>query len=219
MSHRTVRQAFTITELLVVVAIIAIVLTLGVEGWRAMVGHSSAEGASNQISAFVGRAREDAKAMRTPRGVLLFENTRGEVIMAMVHHDDPSGRPTQVEMVPESEVQVLRSGVGALFIGSSTPRYSLPGLLLFDGHGQLLVRDFSIRKDGKLGGGKEADPEKKLMGLQDDYYGPVTHLGVTLFRRGDWEGQPKDKRDEWLDKKGKQLFVNRYSGTLLDGGR
>jgi hypothetical protein len=205
-------RAFTVAELIVVTAVVLIMLTLGVAGWRAVIGDSSIEAATNQVSAFVGRAREEARALRVPRGVMFYRDPEGRAVMGLVVHDDPHGRPAQVELVAGSEVQPLRAGVGTAFatpVGATGSRYVEHGLILFDGDGQLFIRDYSVRMDGDLG---------RRMGLHRDQFA-LASIGVTLYIRSVGDTQLADKRDAWLDSKGRPLFVSRYSGTLVEGTR
>lgn len=200
---------FTLTELLVVISIIAIVISLGIGTWRSVVGHSSVEMASNEVGAFIGRVREDSRALKQTRGIVFYLDSDQRVSLAYVANDDPGGRPSQLEYIAGSELRALRPGVLGAFANTGTPKYGLPGVILFDGDGQLLIRDYSIRANGVLG---------QRMGLTTDVTG-YSHLGVTLYERAKGDAVPVAQRDSWLESNGRPLFVNRYNGTLLDGSR
>jgi prepilin-type N-terminal cleavage/methylation domain-containing protein len=206
-------RAFTFTEIIVVLVILVILISLGVGGWKAVVGASSVEAAQNLCSSVIGRAREEAMSVRKSRGVLFFERD-GQILMASVYPDDPLTRPGQLEMVDDSELKPLQNGIGALFINNDAPRYRIPGVILFGGHGQVLIRDYAVRPNGKLGKLMRLDQQPPPSATAPTTY---THLGVTLYELNRLAGVPAAQRDRWLDTKGHSLFVNRYSGTLVEG--
>ncbi|HYE16808.1 MAG TPA: type II secretion system protein [Tepidisphaeraceae bacterium] len=200
-------HAFTLVEILAVLVIIGLLVSIGIGGWNAMIGNSSVEAAQSVTGAVLGRAREEALALRKPRGVVFFERDDQRIYAATVWQNDPAGRPTQLELVPGSPIEPLQNGVSCRFISNGTPRYFVPGLLLFDGYGQISIRKFSIASAGELG---------TVMQLPADISG-YSSLGITLFNRRTYEGIPDADKDRWLDQKGRSLFVNRYSGTLVEG--
>jgi len=200
-------RGFTLTELLVVLVIIAIMISIGIGGWNLLIGSKSVESAQSLTSAVLGRAREEALAVRKSRGVLFFERD-AQVYMATVVQDDPAGKPAQLELAADSTIEPLQSGVNCRFISNGVPRYFSPGVLLFDGYGQVSIRAFTVRAVGQLG---------QAMQLSNDLQG-YSSLGITLFQQGRYDGIPDADKDAWLDHKGRSLFVNRYSGTLVEGG-
>jgi prepilin-type N-terminal cleavage/methylation domain-containing protein len=200
------RRAFTLTEMLIVVFIFVVLLGLGVAGWQGLIRSSAVDSAQNVAGAYLGRAREEAMGLRVPRGVIFFESG-DRLAMTMVYHDNPGSLPGQIEQVPGVETQNLPAGVGARFPNTSSPRYTLPGVMLFDGFGQLYVRDYQVNPNGKLGA---------LLGVSQPLSG-YSHVGATIFPSSKYEQQPHADRDHWLDEHGRALFPNRYSGTLSRG--
>ena len=201
---------FTLTELIVVLVIIVILITIGAAGWNLLVGSSSVEAAQNITSAFLSRTREEALAHRKARGVIFFARDE-QMFMAAVYHDDPTGRPAQIETVPESDLEPIPTGVHVRFINNGTPRYIMPGVILFDSYGQVSIKPYTIRPDGNLGKLMRLDP------AVPDTTPRFSSLGITLYEFQRYARIPEAERDKWLDQKGRSLFVNRYSGTLVQG--
>jgi type II secretory pathway pseudopilin PulG len=197
---------FTLTELMVVLAIIIVLMGIGWAGWPALIGANSVDAAQNFAGAFVSRAREDSMNLRVPRGALFVQDGEATT-MLFVHVANPGFRPGEMDLVPDADSETLQRGVGVRFLNNGTPRYSSLGLVLYDGQGQLYVRDFSISKASKLG---------QRLKLTDDFRG-VSHVGMVMYQVSKYEAQPEAKRDEWLDRNARPLFGNRYTGTLVEG--
>jgi prepilin-type N-terminal cleavage/methylation domain-containing protein len=87
------QRAFTLTEIMVVIVIIVLMLGMALPVFRAMNGSRSQEGASNQISAFLGRARSEAIGLQQVRGVAFFPDSTGQYVMALVRRLQDSGIP------------------------------------------------------------------------------------------------------------------------------
>lgn len=69
---KTNRRAFSLTEMLIVIAIIVLIATIAVPSFRAMTGTRSTEAAHNQLSALLGRARGEAISLQKIHGVAFF---------------------------------------------------------------------------------------------------------------------------------------------------
>ena len=200
------RGGFTLTELLVVVSILVLMLTVGAGVWQSLAGNASVEAAFNQISTVVGRVREEARAIRTPRGSFLFKDESNRIAVVQVYHNDPGGRPGQIEVIPGTEALLLKPGVAVAFSKAPQPGFALEGLLLFDGDGQIYVRDFVVRADGELG---------RKLNLSSDLAGN-SGLGLRVMRSGDLEAQPVIERDAWISEKGLQIVLSRYNGITME---
>jgi type II secretory pathway pseudopilin PulG len=70
------RLAFTLTEILIVIGIIVLLIALAVPAFSIITGGKSIEGATNQISAMLGRARAQAIGLQKPTGILFFIEPR-----------------------------------------------------------------------------------------------------------------------------------------------
>jgi prepilin-type N-terminal cleavage/methylation domain-containing protein len=86
------RLGFTLTEILVVIVIIVLILGMAMPVFRFITGSRSEEGATNQISAMLGRARADAVGLQTPVGVLFTQSDDGQ-----------TERMAEVELAPCSD--------------------------------------------------------------------------------------------------------------------
>src|SRR5438270_11443720 len=71
-SAHPIRNAVTLTEILIILGIIVLRLALAVPAFNFIIGGRSVEGATNQISAFLSRARVDAIGLQEVRGVMFF---------------------------------------------------------------------------------------------------------------------------------------------------
>ena len=65
-------RAFTLTELLVVMGLIVLLITISVPAFRFLTGNRSVEGATNVLSAMLGRARADTIGLQEVDGVRLY---------------------------------------------------------------------------------------------------------------------------------------------------
>jgi prepilin-type N-terminal cleavage/methylation domain-containing protein len=79
------RSAFSLTELLIVITLIVIVLALALPAFNFITGSKSTDAALNQISAMLGRARNEAVGVQDPRGVFFFlDPTTDKYAVALV---------------------------------------------------------------------------------------------------------------------------------------
>ena len=80
------RCAFTLTEILIVIGLIVLLLALAMPAFNFITGGRSIDGALNQISAFIGRARAEAIGLQEMRGVMFFVDpaTPDRVSMTLV---------------------------------------------------------------------------------------------------------------------------------------
>ena len=78
------RPGFTLVELLIATSIIVLLLALSLPAFRAITGGRSIEGATNQVSSMLGRARADAVGLQLPRGVAFYTDATGQCKMAEV---------------------------------------------------------------------------------------------------------------------------------------
>lgn len=82
---KSLRRAFTLAELLVVIALIVLLLALAVPALNLISGNRSVEGAINSASAMLTRARAEAIGLQRVRGVYAAPDpVTGRVKMALV---------------------------------------------------------------------------------------------------------------------------------------
>lgn len=164
--HPSSLPGFTLTEVLIVIGIIVLVIALAVPALSWISGSRSVDGAENNLSAMLGRARNDAIALQIPTGVMFFidDATRG-VMMAEVYdtreNPAPGDRQVYLELVGDRDFIALPKGVSAqvidnavvagtpatrsddgyigynLFPATGTPTMRYGGVIMFDASGRL----------------------------------------------------------------------------------
>lgn len=84
------RRAFTLTEILIVVAVIVLLLALAMPAFNFITGGRSEDSAMNQISAMLARARTEAEGVQEPRGIMFyFDPVSQRDMMCIVKATDP----------------------------------------------------------------------------------------------------------------------------------
>src|SRR3954467_4593576 len=92
---RSKRTGFTLTEILVVIGLIVLLLVMAVPAFNLITGGKSIEGATNQFSAALGRARAQAIGLQKRTGVMFFIEPRsGRRVMGIVYETDGPGTVT-----------------------------------------------------------------------------------------------------------------------------
>ena len=137
------KGAYTLSELLVVVAIIAVIVTMAVPAFNLIRGTRSVDSAQNQLNAIIGRAREEAVGMQDYRGVLLFQDpNNARTVAAEVYFPDPNN-PTVLGLVPNREETLLPIGISFRMIENSGT-YSAMNLVMFNSSGQFISQSWAI---------------------------------------------------------------------------
>jgi prepilin-type N-terminal cleavage/methylation domain-containing protein len=173
------RRGFTLTEILIVIALIVLMLGLAVPAFNLVRGSRSVDGAENQVAAMLGRARADAIGLQQPHGIMFFIDPQTDrTSVAEVYAADylNAGAPTRdvyLDLVPDVDFIALPPGVLAFtlcngtvvngvrqsdgyigynntFSGGGTGIF-VGGLVLFNGDGQLISRTYgySTQSNGK----------------------------------------------------------------------
>ncbi len=78
------RRGYTLVEMLIVIGIIVLMVGIALPAFRAITGGRSEEGATNQVTSMLARARADAIATQQPRGVAVFTDATGQCRVAEV---------------------------------------------------------------------------------------------------------------------------------------
>jgi type II secretory pathway pseudopilin PulG len=108
------RAAFTLNELLIVIAIIVLMIAVALPAFNALSGSRSIASAQNQVSAYLGQARVEAIGVQETRGVMFFyDPATARVHMAMVRdsqYDNGDG-VTYLDLVPDRDIVALPTGI------------------------------------------------------------------------------------------------------------
>jgi prepilin-type N-terminal cleavage/methylation domain-containing protein len=98
-------RGFTITELLIVIAIIVLVLAMAVPAFNAITGNKSEAAMFNQIGAMLARARTEAVGVQQMRGVMFYRDVNdGSTKLALVRQVDPP-TPSSTAVTPRYPMQ------------------------------------------------------------------------------------------------------------------
>jgi len=108
MRERRAQRGFTVAEVLVVVAIIAVAAAMAIPSWRNMVANNRLRGATSEVASALSMAR--ARAIASGNNVVVYFNTglnfgddicnnpledvAGNVVPILVFDDGPPGNPT-----------------------------------------------------------------------------------------------------------------------------
>ena len=85
-----IRSGFSLTEILIVIALIVLILAMSMPAFNFITGSRSADTATNQISAMLARARTEAVGLQEIRGVLFYLDPKTDrEMMVLVQPTDP----------------------------------------------------------------------------------------------------------------------------------
>jgi prepilin-type N-terminal cleavage/methylation domain-containing protein len=85
-ANRGIKRGFTLTEILIVIGLIVLFITLALPAFNLLSGGRSVAGATNEVAAFVGRARAEAIGVQQVRGVgFYFDAATQKSVMCIVH--------------------------------------------------------------------------------------------------------------------------------------
>lgn len=136
-------RAFTLVEMLVVIAIISIIVLIAVPAFRVMTGGRSTESAANNLAALIGRARTEAIGLQRASGVLFFMDQATDRVGALVVREVPppwnSTAPpgtVYLDMAPNGDFTILPPGVMLNTLDDQDPHTPPPppGVRLDDGY-------------------------------------------------------------------------------------
>lgn len=165
------RKAFSLTEILIVVGVIALLLAVAMPAFNFITGGRSIDAATNQLSAFLARARTEAVGLQEVRGIFFYiDPATQREMMTLVQQTPALGTDaTNVDVYLDTEDNdhiALPKGVGIECIfdgstGSFTERYigfntdlnpnhmdstmKIGEVILFDGFGRLANLRYGFR--------------------------------------------------------------------------
>jgi prepilin-type N-terminal cleavage/methylation domain-containing protein len=165
-------NGFTLTEVLIVIGIIVLMLALAVPALNLLSGTKSIDGAENNLSAMLGRARADALGLQKDTGVFFFIDPGTDRVTAAevwaVTGPTATTVDAYLDLVPDRDWLALPKGVLAQviddasvtggvraddgFVGynpypaaSATPTLQYGGVILFDSAGRLTSKRYVFR--------------------------------------------------------------------------
>jgi type II secretory pathway pseudopilin PulG len=210
------KPAFTLTELLIVIGLIVLILVLAVPALDFITGSRSIDGAQNQISAMLGRARAEAIGLQEPMGIAFFRDPANDrITMALVEYTDTTADPAEtIDFIEFRDQQVLQPGIGMQLVNDPPPGepddpYVLAGVIMFDGFGRVVHQQYEVA-------GTNIEVQHTANGsVPTDFPSPVySQFGFVLYDRAAYENVGDDA---WLDANALPVLVNRYNGTLVKG--
>ncbi|HYO08441.1 MAG TPA: prepilin-type N-terminal cleavage/methylation domain-containing protein [Tepidisphaeraceae bacterium] len=326
-SSLPLRRGFTLTEILIVIALIVLVIALAVPALSFITGNRSVDAGENLVSAMLSRARGEALRTHRVAGVAFFRDPAtertamaivvpaadrsnasteppgleqykgwkekqedgttaveyfvGDVVIHLVNDPDttPAKKTTQLFVCKDRhnstahtappnasywgsldddeidtfvgyDYQYLPSGIGAQTINDPNPtnvgaprdRYLRSGLVLFDGDGNLMHRQYTITAptDGDtthlfsvMGFHLRNAPLNAQHVGANVNFPTYSQMGVVLYDEEQFRAaggsqedplnenaaitQAEQNEEKWLDGYSLSLMVNRYNGTLVRG--
>jgi prepilin-type N-terminal cleavage/methylation domain-containing protein len=184
-------RAFTLTEVLIVIAIIVLMLALALPAFNFITGGKSVDAAYNTIGAMLARARTEAVGLQEIRGVMFYIDPKTQrQTMALVQATpakttDDANVDVYLGMGTDADHLVLPKGVGIQVVndGSLDPnqldRYFgfnagpgpvlIGGVILFDGFGRLTSQHYGFRMtDATTASGAPSQMAKFLLNELSD---------------------------------------------------
>ena len=233
------------TELLVVIGIIVLLLVVAMPAFNFITGTRSIDGAQNNLSALLGRARAEAIARQQISGVLFFIDPATDRVAALLVRNASAAGAADIylDLFPDTDRVLLPQGItlqtlenatigaGGVrtthgYIGYGGPGVPFGGALLFDSRGQLVTRTFGFATGGSA-------IEEILDLPSGTVYDPVplraSAVGFVLFESQPFQDNNFTREDpmpyttaeqaeeQWLDANAVPFLLNRYNGTLIRG--
>jgi type II secretory pathway pseudopilin PulG len=191
-------NAFTLTEILIVIGLIVLILLLAMPALNFITGSRSIEGAQNQISAFLARARAQAIGLQETHGVFFYRTADGTMQAVLVRSQIPrdSGRlaDTYLDVVANTDPIKLPPGVTIQFVDDA----ALSGSVRTD-DGYLGFND--------IGGGTLAGTV-----ILFDGFGKIEHTAYGFLTRKWVVLVPGDPPVQVTSEMGELLNINTGSG-------
>lgn len=223
------QRAFTLNELLVVIALAVLVMALAVPAFNAITGSRTLESAENQISSFLASTRAQAIGLQEPRGVIFFEDVSGQVTLAQVYFPPELTRPA-IDLVGTSDELSLPIGIGLQGVPNGTGTaypWNAYAVIMFDGEGRLMQDGVRVHSPSSLYDRLPANAPLNVVRtklsapLASNVVPPAdqtTNIGFVLYDKPAYEQQADNAaKDTWMKENAVPFLINRYNGTLLRG--
>lgn len=206
------RSGFTLTEMLVVIAIIILFVTLAIPAISSITGTRSISAAENQISAVLARAREEAIGLQDYRGVMFYLDPREDRVVAILvrtaDNQQQNSGVIYIDAVANRDFLMLPQGVRLQTIcddlknryfgfnpaPSSTEGVLYGGLILFDGQGRLVSKAYALSLGNGgvltgLGAMLKVSPQNASVFLPSNSSFFRSQMGLALFDSAAFKSQ------------------------------
>lgn len=223
------RSAFTLVEMLVAIAVIVVILTVGLPMFNSISDSHSIEVARNQMSAMLGRSRARAVGLYRCVGVAFFRDTAtNRYVMREVQFIDPATK--NVDFSPDSADEILAAGIGVQVVHSAmktssatfVERYVSMGVIMFDQRGILSAIPYTVASGSALATRSGVSFTSQVS----------TQIALAVYDRemfrnqgftdddpllgGSTPAATEQLEETWLDTNCVTLMVSRYQGTFTD---
>jgi Tfp pilus assembly protein FimT len=220
--QRPTAKAFTLTEMLVVIGIIILVAVSAVPSFNYLTGSRSLEAAQNTIAAALSRARQQALYEGKPIGLAIWlDTTTGRYTTGLVQFDTTPASTTNIDLLPDQDVQSLQPGIGAQGLLSSNTYTATaagtqndPTIVFFNQNGQLSTTNYTLVATSN--GGATANQLYARASLPSAITATPAQIALILYDRQGYDAKATvADKITYLNENGLYLVINRYNGTLL----
>jgi len=225
------RSAFTLVEMLVAIAVIVVILTVGLPMFNSISDSHSIEVARNQMSAMLGRSRARAVGLYRCVGVAFFRDTAtNRYVMREVQFLDPATK--NVNFSPDSADEILPAGIGVQVVhsavkpsGASPPfveRYVSMGVIMFDQRGILSAMPYTVASGSALATRSgvsftsQVNTQIALAVYDREIFRNQGFTDDDPLFGGSTPAATEAAEEAWLDTNGVALLVSRYQGTFME---
>lgn len=225
------RRAFTLIELMVVIAIIIIIVAVSVPALKALTKGNDTAQATSMLSSLIANARSTAISNGSYAAVIFYEANNGKeaqtsAIFAV--EDRASTTSAAVYLLPagNTTVQRLPSGSRVSAVDSTgvfavqTDATSTPRIILFDNLGQLSFQS-NIRLSPLTTSTTPPISQNSVNILAQwntDFHGTgpwSSTPALVLYSQTQLTSDAPPDTNQWLLQHAKVLVVNAYTGTVI----
>jgi prepilin-type N-terminal cleavage/methylation domain-containing protein len=229
------RKAFTLVEMLIVVAIITLIVMLAVPAFNVISGNRSINSAQNQLAAIIGRTRQEAIGLQDYRGVILFQDVNTGRACAAEVYFPTSGNPL-LDLTPTHDELLLPTGISFRTVEINAG-YLPMNIILFNNRGEFVAAQPWTILTSATGPLSTNSPPGTALGLRvqntgfsqtlssdsmpvppsSGYsaFGFVVFPDETAYQTSFTGNVPPADPNHYLTDTGITFLVNKYNGTLL----